>query len=106
MCRGAIRNVLNQSGSTTHPRSLRRPLCDRMDSEKIIPIDPDPRNPITRTARRKCAALTAGETLECRDGPLIVDHVEDDGRAVHLSKRQRIVEVRYGRGPLAYPTGC
>src|SRR6185369_3718292 len=55
--------------------------------------------------RRERPTLTAGKSLECRDRPLVVDHDQNDRCPVYGREGQRIVEVSFGGGTLADPTG-
>ena len=51
----------------------------------------------------KGGGFTARNRLECGNGPLVVDHVQDHRRAVHVGKGQRGVEVGFGGGAVADP---
>src|SRR5581483_7429935 len=105
MCRGAIGDVLAESWPATEPRPLCRPARHRVHRKKIVAIDADARDAVPGAARGECPVLTAGEALEGRDGPLIIDHVQNDGRAIYGSKRQGMVEIRFSGGPLPDPAG-
>src|SRR5216684_6057511 len=82
MRRGTIGHQLDQRRSRTGARSFGRPLRHRIDGEKIVAVDADAGDAVTRAAGREGALLPAGVALESRYGPLIVDHIENDRRLV------------------------
>src|ERR1041385_8756320 len=102
---GAIRIELDEGGAMIGPRAFRRPLRGGIDSEEIIAVDTQARQSVTNPARRKRRLFSAGDPLETRNGPLIVDDVQDHGRAVNGRKGARIMKITFRRGALADPGG-
>src|SRR6267154_3595446 len=104
MCRCTVGDVLDESGTSAHPCAFRCPLRSGMNCEEVVPVDPNARYSVSGPTRRERPTLTAGKSLECRDRPLVVDHVQNNRRPVHGSEGQRIVKVSFGGGALADPT--
>ena len=100
---GAVGHPFDQRRPEVAARALGRPLRCRMDREKVVAVDAQRRDAAAHAARREGGALAAGNGLERRDGPLVVDHVEDDRRAVHVGEGQRGVEIGLGGGAVADP---
>ncbi len=121
---GAIGDELDQRRAGALARALGGPLGRGVHGEEVVAVDAQPRDAVARAARRERALLAAGEALEGRDRPLVVDHVEQHRGAVHRGEQQRVVEVGLGaasprrsrsrrgrRSPLiaaaiAQPTAC
>src|SRR5882757_3113147 len=95
MRRGTIGHQLDQCRSRAGARSFGRPLRHRIDGEKIVAVDADAGNAVTRAAGREGALLPAGVALEGRYRPLIVDHIEKDRRLVYGSKQQGVMKIRF-----------
>src|SRR5579859_3675378 len=104
MGRSAVGNELDESGATAHSRPLRRPLRHSVDRQEIVAVHANTWNAVTGASGREGPALATGKTLEGRDRPLVVHHVQDDRRPVHGGEGQRIVKIRLGRRALADPT--
>src|ERR1700730_6636461 len=103
MRRGTIGHQLDQRRSRAGARSFGRPLRHRIDGEKIVAVDADAGDAVTRSAGREGALLPAGIALESRYGPLIVDHIENDRRLVYGSEQQSVMKIRLRTAALADP---
>ena len=102
---GAISHMFDQRWAGAHARAFGSPLRYCIHREEIVAVDANARNAIARAASRERAAFAAGERLEGRDRPLIVDDVEDHRRLVDLREQQRVVKVRFGGAAIAEPAG-
>src|ERR1700741_1303771 len=74
-----------------------------IDCEKIVAVDAQTRNAVTYGARSERRALTAGDTRETRNRPLIVDHIQDHWRAIDTGEIHRVMEITLGGGAFADP---
>src|SRR5690606_14646478 len=79
---GAIGHMLDQCGSEIPARPLCCPSGHRVHRKIVVSIDPQRRNAETQSPRRKSACPAAGDALEGRNRPLIVDDIQDDWRLV------------------------
>src|SRR5215472_485425 len=70
---GPVGHELDERRAATLAGALRSPLGHRIHGEKVVAVDADARDAVAGTALRKGLVLTAGESLEGGDGPLIVD---------------------------------
>ena len=79
------------------------PLGRGPDGEEVIAVDAQGRQAIADGLGGEGGLQPAGNALEGADGPLVVDDVEDDRRAVDGGEGQGVVEVALGRGAVADP---
>ena len=100
---GAVRDPLDQRRPEVAARALGGPGARRVDGEEVVAVDAQRGDAAADAARREGRRLAAGERLEGRDRPLVVDDVEDHRRAVDVGERQRGVEVGLGGGAVADP---
>ncbi len=100
---GAVSDPLNQRRTKARAGALQRPLAGRVASQKVVAIHPQTGNAAARAACCKGGAFTPGNGLKSGNGPLIVDHVDDDRRTVDVGKSQRGVKVGLGGGAVANP---
>ncbi|MCY1173563.1 hypothetical protein D9M73_137280 [compost metagenome] len=73
------------------------------DGEEVVAVDPQRGDAAAHATAGEGGGFTARDGLEGGDRPLVVDHVEDHRRAVHVGERQGGVEVRLGGGAVADP---
>ena len=64
--------------------------------EVVVAVDAQCRDAVADGARRERRLRAAGDALERRDRPLVVDDVEDHRRLVCGGERERVVEVGLG----------
>ena len=76
-----------------------------MDGKIVVAVDAQRRNAEAQAARGEGARAAAGDALEGRDRPLIVDDVEHDRRLVGRGEDQGGVEIRFGGRAVADPAG-
>src|SRR6185437_7152004 len=91
---GPVGDVLDQCRPAALAGALRRPPRRAVHGKKIVAVDTHPWNTVSGSVLREGTQLTAGETLERRDRPLIVDDVENDRRLVQRGEGHAVVEVR------------
>src|SRR6185312_9398799 len=103
VCARPVCNVLEQRRPAALARALRRPSRDGVNREKIVAVDTYAGDAVSRPILREGAPLTAGETLEGRDRPLIVDDVENHWRLIDGRERHPMVEVRLRARAFADP---
>src|ERR1700745_997482 len=84
---GPVGHELDERRAAALAGALRGPLGHRIHGEKIVAVDADTGDAITRPALCEGLMLAAGETLEGGDGPLIVYQVENHRRLVHGRER-------------------
>ena len=99
----AIGHVLDQGRPEIAARPLDRPFRHGMDGEIVVAVDPQRRDAEAQAARREGARAAAGDALEGRDRPLVVDDVEHDRRLVGRGEDEGGVEVRFGGRAVADP---
>src|ERR1700741_2110995 len=99
----AIGVKLDHRRAVIGARAIRGPLCRGIDCEKIVAVDAQTRNAVTYGARSERRALTAGDTRETRNRPLIVDHIQDHWRAIDTGEIHRVMEITLGGGAFADP---
>ena len=102
----AVGDPFDQRRPQVAARPLDGPLRGRVHRQKVVAIDAQRRDAAAHAARGEGGSLSAGQRLKGRDGPLVVDDVEDDGRAVNMGKRQRRVKVGFGGRAVANPGRC
>ena len=89
------------------PRLLRARSAAQRDAaihgEEVVAVDAQRRDAAADAARGERRPLAAGDPLERRDRPLVVDDVEDHRRPIDGGERQRVVEVGLGRRAVADP---
>ena len=96
--------MFDQGGTGADPRPLRGPSRDGVHRQKIVAVDTDAGNAVARPARRKGTLLPAGISLERRNGPLVVDDIEDHRCLINRCEQQCMVKVRLRAAALADPT--
>jgi hypothetical protein len=101
----AIGEVFDERGAEIGARALGGPLGDGVDGEEVVAVDAHGRHAVADRARGEGGVLAAGDTLERRDRPLIVDDVNDDGRLVDVGEGHGGVEVAFGGRTFAEPGG-
>jgi len=74
-----------------------------MNGEEVIAVHAQGGNAATDAARREGGGLAAGNRLKGRDRTLVVDHVQNHRRAVHMGECQRGVKVGFGGSAVADP---
>ena len=102
----AIGHEFDQSRAFTAASTFGSPTGRRVYGEIIIAIDTQPRDANAGAARRERTLLAAGIPLERRDRPLIVDHIENHRRPVHLGESQCVMEIGSRRTALTDPGRC
>src|SRR5579862_5236820 len=70
-----VSNQLDEGRSTALARALGGPLCNCINRQEVVAIDPDTGDAVTRTALGERLELSASKPLEGGDRPLVVDHV-------------------------------
>ncbi len=100
---GAIGHELDECRAAAGTGALRGPLRYRVHREKVVAVDADSRDAVTRAARRERALFAARGSLESGNGPLVVDDVHDDRRLVDGGEQQSVVEIGLGARALADP---
>ncbi len=100
----AIGHEFDQRRSVARPSALGSPARRGMDREEVVSVHTQARDANARPSRGERTLLAAGEPLERGDRPLIVDHVEDHRRPVHLGKQQGMMEICLCRAALADPS--
>ena len=101
---GAVGDPLDQRRPEVAARALGGPAATpRSTARKSLPSTRSDAMPQPTPRAAKVVRLAAGDGLEGRDRPLVVDHVEDHRRAVHVGEGQRGVEVGLGGGAVADP---
>ena len=107
---GAVGDPLDQRRPEVAARALGGPARRRVDGEEVVAVDAQRGDAAADAARREGGRLAAGDRLEGRDRPLVVDDVEDHRRAVDVGEGERGVEVGLGGGAVADPaprrSGC
>jgi hypothetical protein len=98
-----IGHVLDQRRTQVAPRPLDRPLRHGMDGEIVVAIDAQRRQAEAQAARSEGARAAAGDALEGRDRPLIVDDVEHNRCLVGRGENQAGVEIRLRGRAVADP---
>ncbi len=101
----AIGDVLDQRRPEIAPGPLDRPFRHGVDGQIVVAVDPQRGNAEAQAARGEGARAAAGDALEGRDRPLVVDDVEHDRRLVGRGEDQRGMEVRFGGRAVADPAG-
>jgi hypothetical protein len=101
----AISHVFDQRRTEIAPRPLDRPFGDGIDREVVVAVDPQRRHAETQATRREGSRAAAGDALEGRDRPLIVDDVEYDRRLVSRREDKGRMKVGLRRRPVADPAG-
>ena len=99
----AVGHQFNQRRTCAGARALRRPLRHRIDRQKVVAVDSNAGDAVSRPARRKGTLFAAGIALKGRDGPLIVDDVQNHRRLIHGSEQQGVMKIRLGAAALADP---
>ncbi len=101
----AVGDVFDERGTQIAARPLDRPFRHGVDGEIVVAVDPERRDAEAEAARGEGAGAAAGDALEGRDRPLIVDDVEHHRRLVGGGEDQRGVKVRFGGRAVADPCG-
>ena len=101
----AIGDVFDQRRPEIAARPLDRPFRHGVHGEIVVAVDPQRRDAEAEAARGEGARAAAGDALEGRDRPLVVDDVQHHRRLVGRGEDQRGVEVRFGRRAVADPAG-
>jgi len=102
---GAVGHPLDQRRAEVVARAVGGPARGRMDSQKVVAVDAQRGDAGADAARGEGRALAAGDRLEGRDRPLVVDDVDDHRGAIDVGEGQRGVEVGLGRRAVADPAG-
>ena len=100
-----VGHILDQRRPEVQPRPLDRPFRHRMDGGIVVAVDPQRRDAEAQAARGESARAAAGDALEGRDRPLIVDDVQHHRRLVGRGEDQRGMEVGLRRRAVADPAG-
>jgi hypothetical protein len=103
MALGAVGEELDQRRPGVRAGAVGRPALGGVDRERVVAIDPQPRDPVADRARREGRPLGPGDPRKARDRPLVVGDVEHDRRVVHRGESQRGMEVALGGRALPYP---
>ena len=90
----AVGDVFDQRRAEIASAPARPPIGDGVDGEVVVAVDPQRGDAEAEAARGEGAGAAAGDALEGRDRPLVVDDVEDHRRVVGRGEDQRGVEVR------------
>src|SRR6185437_16907690 len=98
---GARREPLDQRRPEVAAGALGGPARRGDDGEEVVAVDSQRSDAATDAVRSEGRRLATGDRLERRDGPLVVDDIEDDRRAVDVGEGQRGVEVGLGGGAVA-----
>ncbi|KAG1250667.1 hypothetical protein G6F65_018653 [Rhizopus arrhizus] len=100
---GAVRHPFDQGRAQVAAGTFGGPARGGIDCQEIVAVHPQRRDAAAHAAAREGRAFAAGDCLEGENGPLVVDYVQDDRRAVHMRERQRGVEVGLGGRAVADP---
>ena len=100
---GAIRHQFDQRRAGTASRAFSGPLRDGIRRQEIIAVDTHAGDAVSRAARGKGLRFAAGESLEGRDGPLVVHDIQQHRCAIDRSERQRMMKVCLGGRTFAGP---
>src|SRR3546814_16376548 len=84
---------------------FRSPLGDRVDSKIVVAVDSQRRDAEAQTACSEGAGAAAGDALKGRDGPLIVDQVQDHRRLIGRSADKGCLKIRLHGRAVADPGG-
>src|SRR3984957_17847815 len=99
----AIGDIFDQRRSEIATRALGRPTGDRMHREIVVAVDAQRRDAEPEPSRGESSRPPAGDPLESRNRPLVVDDVQHDRRPIRRGECQRRVKVRLRRGAVADP---
>ena len=88
-----IGDVFDQGRAATLAGTLRRPLRNRVDCQQIVAINTHTGYTKTQSAGGQSPSFATGKTLERGNGPLVVNHVEDNGRLVNRCEGQGVVDA-------------
>ncbi len=98
---GPIGEALDQGGAQVGAGPLRRPAGDRVHGQEVVAIDPERGQAIAQSPRGEGGLLVSRDAVEGRDGPLVVDDVEQHRRPVDRGEQQGLVEVALRRRAIA-----
>ncbi len=99
----AVGDPFDQRRPEVAPRALGGPARGREHGEEVVAVHAQRRDAGADAARGKGRAFAAGDGLEGRDRPLVVDHVQDHRGAIDVGEGQGIVEVGLGGRAVADP---
>src|SRR3989344_1076011 len=100
---GAVGDPFDHGRAEVAARAFGGPGRGGVDRVEIVAVDPQRGDAATDATPGEGGGFTTGNRLEGGDGPLVVDHVEDHRRAIHVSESESGVEVRLGGGTVADP---
>ena len=99
----AVGDPLDERRPEVVAGALGRPARHRVGGQEVVAVHAQRGDARTHAARGEGGALAAGDGLEGGDGPLVVDHVQDHRRAIHVSEGEGVVEIGLGSGAVADP---
>ena len=99
----AVGEELDDRRALVGAGALFGPLGRGPDGEEVVAVDAQGRKAIADGLGGEGGLKPAGDALEGRDGPLVVDDVEDHRGAVDRGEGQGVVEVAFRRGAVADP---
>ena len=100
---GAVGDPFDEGRAQIGARALDRPQRRGVDRKIVVAVDAQRGNAEAMGASRESGALAACDALIGGDRPLVVDHVENDRRAVDGGEHERRVEIALRRRAFADP---
>ena len=101
----AVGDVLDQRRAEIGAGAFGSPFRHGVHGQIVVAVDAKCGNAEAEAAGGEGAGAAAGNALEGRDRPLVVDDVEDDGRLVGGGEDQRRMEIAFGGRAVADPAG-
>ena len=99
----AVSDPLDQGRAQVAACALCGPGRGGVHGDKVVAVHPQRGNAAAHTAPGEGGGLATGNGLEGRNGPLVIDHVEDHRGAVNVGKGEGSVEIRFGGGAVTDP---